>query len=290
MWTRATCYGDYVRVRPWSLMKQLAHRSPLVNPQDHVGQQRRDGNDGEFVTGQPAFFSGDRHRISHDDLSQHAFADAIARGIGQNGVGGAGDHVQRALLADEVRRANERAGGVDLVIHDDRVVAFHIADQVENFSARAVQRAPFLHDRQRHIEPLGEVARAAQRPDVRRDHDGIGDGTRLKVINEKSEGRQLVNGDGKKALKLLGVQVEGDDPVGACRLDQIGDQARRDRDARLILFVGAAIAVERHHDRDAARRVALQRVDEDQQLHQVIVDRRGGRLDQKNVLGTDALV
>ena len=63
-------------------MEQLAHRSPLVDAQDHVRQQRRGGDDGELIAGQPAFLVRDRHRIGHNDLSQHAFADAIDRGIG----------------------------------------------------------------------------------------------------------------------------------------------------------------------------------------------------------------
>ena len=44
-----------------------------------------------------------------------------------------------------------------------------------------------------------------------------------------------------------------------------------------------------HHRRDALRRGAPQRVDHDQQLHQVVVGRIGGRLDDEGVLAAHVL-
>ena len=50
------------------------------------------------------------------------------------------------------------------------------------------------------------------------------------------------------------------------------------------------VAVVRHHRGDARRRGALEGVEHDQQLHQVVVDRRAGGLDDEDVGAADVLV
>ena len=71
---------------------------------------------------------------------------------------------------------------------------------------------------------------------------------------------------------------------------QVGHELGGDRHARLRLPVLPGVAVVRHHGRDAAGRRALERVDHDQQLHQVVVHRRAGRLDDEDVLAAHVLV
>ena len=50
--------------------------------------------------------------------------------------------------------------GVDLVVDDDRPLAAHVADDVEQLGHVQVAQAPLLDDRERRIEHLGEVAGA----------------------------------------------------------------------------------------------------------------------------------
>src|SRR5262245_35245861 len=63
----------------------------------------------------------------------------------------------------------------------------------------------------------------------------------------------------------------------------------RDRDARLVLLVAARVTVIRDHGGDAVSRRAPEGVDHDQQLHQVRVYRRAGRLHDENVAAADVL-
>ena len=102
--------------------------------------------------------------------------------------------------------------------------------------------------------------------------------------------RQLVDRDVEEALDLAGVQVHGQDAVGAGRLDQVGQQTRRNRHARLVLLVAAAVGVVRDDRRDPPGRGAAEGVDHDQQLHDAGVDRRAHGLDQIDVAAADVLL
>ena len=93
----------------------------------------------------------------------------------------------------------------------------------------------------------------------------------------------------KEALDLPRVQVHRQHPVRARRLDQVGEQPRRDRHPRLVLLVRAPVGEVRHHRRDPPGRRPPRRVDHDQQLDQVMVDRLRPRLDQEHVALADVL-
>ena len=134
------------------LMEQLAHRSPLMDAQDHVGQQRRDGNDGELVAGQRcAFLRARSPPYRSRRPRQHAFADDD-RTRDRRGRRGwrRRPHPARPARGRSWPR-DERAGGVDLIVHDDHVVACHIADQVEHLglarrpASAASRRPPAAH-------------------------------------------------------------------------------------------------------------------------------------------------
>ena len=85
------------------------------------------------------------------------------------------------------------------------------------------------------------------------------------------------------------MQVDGDQAVGAGGGDQVGDQLGADRGALLHLAVLARVAEVRGDGDDGAGRGALERVDHHQQLHQVVVDRRAGRLHHEAVHAADVL-
>jgi hypothetical protein len=79
------------------------------------------------------------------------------------------------------------------------------------------------------------------------------------------------------------MQVERHHPVGAGMGDQVCDQLGGDRRSGAGFAVLPGISEIRHHRRDPARRRAAQRVDDDQQLHQVIVGRERRALDHEDV-------
>ena len=100
----------------------------------------------------------------------------------------------------------------------------------------------------------------------------------------------MVDRDVEERLNLRLVQVHREHPVGAGRGDHVGDQLGRDRHARLVLAILPGVAVIRDHGGDARRRRAAERVDHDQHLDEVLIDRRASRLHQEHVGAADVLV
>ncbi len=79
------------------------------------------------------------------------------------------------------------------------------------------------------------------------------------------------------------MQVHCKHPVGARDGDEVGAQLGGDRLARLDLAVLPRVAVVGNDRRDPPGRRALEGVDHDEQLHQVVVDRPAGRLHDEHV-------
>ena len=150
--------------------------------------------------------------------------------------------------------------------------------------------APLLDERDRAADHVGEVPRPLGEAEVGRDDHRVDQLHRPEVVGQREHRRQLVDRDAEEALDLAGVQVHRQDAVGAGHLEQVGQQARRDRDARLVLLVGAAVGEVRDDGRDAAGRGPLERVEHDEQLHHALVDRRAGRLHDEDVVLAHVLV
>ena len=110
------------------------------------------------------------------------------------------------------------------------------------------------------------------------------------VLEEHRRGVEMVDRDVEEALDLLAVQVHRQHAVGAGGHEEVGHQLGGDGHARLVLAVLARVAVERHDGGDALRRRPPGGVDHDEQLHQMMVGRRAGRLDDEDVRAADVLV
>src|SRR5207302_9572173 len=99
------------------------------------------------------------------------------------------------------------------------------------------------------------------------------------VVDDRP-GVQVVDGDVEEALDLGGVQVQGQDAVGAGDGEQVGGQLGGDGHAADVLAVLAGVAVVGQHGGDAGGAGPFEGVQHHQQFHQVVVDRRAGRLDE----------
>ena len=97
----------------------------------------------------------------------------------------------------------------------------------------------------------------------------------------------MVAGDIEIALDLGGVQVHGQDPVHTRLGQQVGHQLGGDGLAPSRLAVGPGIAVVGDHRRDLPGRGSFAGIHHHQQLHQVIVHRSAGGLDQEDVTAPD---
>ena len=102
-----------------------------------------------------------------------------------------------------------------------------------------VRRAGLVHDREVGVDHLGEADGVLGAAGVRRDGDDAlaGQPEVAEVPGEERQARHVVDRDREEALDLAGVQVHRQHAVGARQLQHVGDEARRDRLARLRLAV-----------------------------------------------------
>ena len=84
----------------------------------------------------------------------------------------------------------------------------------------------------------------------------------------------MIHRDVEEALDLLRVQIHRQDAVGAGGDEQVGHELGGDGHARLVFAVLPGVTVKRQHRRDARRARPPQRVNHDEQLHQIVVRRR----------------
>ncbi len=165
-----------------------------------------------------------------------------------------------------------------------------VADDVHDLGD-AGPLAALVDDREVGIEPPRDGARADDAADIgRHDDEVLAVIAVLDVLDEDRRGVEVVGRDVEEALDLPGMEIERQHAVGAGGGDHVGDQLRRDRRARRRFAVLPRIA-EIGDDRGRPpRRGALQRVERDQQLHQIVVRRVGGRLDDEHVLAAHVLL
>jgi hypothetical protein len=104
------------------------------------------------------------------------------------------------------------------------------------------------------------------------------------VAQQHRRSVDVVDRDIEEALDLVSVQIHGQHAGHADSLQQVGHHFGRDRyagGARPPVL--ARIAEIRNHRADPLGRGALERVDHDQQFHQVFVGRRAGGLHHEDV-------
>ena len=101
----------------------------------------------------------------------------------------------------------------------------------------------------------------------------------------------VVHGALEKALYLLGMQVDGQYTVDAHGHHHVSDDLGANRYSRgphpAIL---AGVAEVGHHRGDAGGRGPTQRVDHDNQFHQVVVSWCAGGLQDENILAADIFI
>ena len=109
---------------------------------------------------------------------------------------------------------DEGPGRVDDVVDDQDVPALHVADDVHDLDL-VLPLPPLVDDGEGDPEPLAEGARPLHAAGVRRD-----DRERVELgvadrVEEDGRGEEVVDRDVEVALDLRGVEVDGEDPVGA---------------------------------------------------------------------------
>ena len=99
----------------------------------------------------------------------------------------------------------------------------------------------------------------------------------------------MVDGNVEEPLDLGGVQIHAQDPMRARGGDEVRHQLGGDGYAALVLAVLPRVAEVGNHRRDPLGGCPAETVDEDQQLHEIGVDRIAGGLHDEAVAATDVL-
>ena len=255
---------------------------------DGLGDQGGDGQDADLfcVLNGVSRFDG----VGDDEFAQLRLFDARKCGPRQDAVGDIGGDVNGAIFAQCRSGVAERSGGIDDVVDEDAEAIAHFADDVHDFGLTG-SSAALVDDGEVSAEPLGDGARAHDSADIGRDDgDFFLSEALADIAQEDGCGEQIVGGDIKEALNLCGVEVDGEHAVGACVGDHIGDEFRGDRCARAGFAILAGIAEIGNDGGDAAGRCAAQRIDDDEQLHDMIVGGVGGGLDDENIGAADVIL
>jgi hypothetical protein len=185
------------------------------------------------------------------------------------------DHesVARAVSAQHPGRFDDRATRGDHVVDDHTGTIANVADHLRHLDALAVH--PTLHaDRDRPSQVLRELGRTLHAAQVRGDNDGIVGETRFERAAHDREDRQVVDRDPEKPLDLRRVRVECHDMVDADGLHHVGDGACGDGHATSRPLVGSRVREVGDDGRDAVRVGTPARIDDHEQLDQVVIHRR----------------
>ena len=93
----------------------------------------------------------------------------------------------------------------------------------------------------------------------------------------------MIHRDVEESLNLPGVEFNGKDAGGTGRSDEIGYQLGSDGCPGRNLAVLPGIAIVGNDSGDSLGRGSLERVDENQQLHQILIHGPADRLYDKNI-------
>jgi hypothetical protein len=152
-----------------------------------------------------------------------------------------------------------------------------------------VVHAPLVGDRGRRLEPARPLPCPLHSPGVRGDDHHVVEAHLADRAAQDRHRAQVVDRDVEEALHLRGVQVQRHHPVGAGRLYRVRADPGPDRHPRLVLLVGLGVAEVRDDRGDRGGAGPLERVDPEQQLHEVVVHRVRRRLDHEHVAAADIL-
>jgi hypothetical protein len=101
---------------------------------------------------------------------------------------------------------------------------------------------------------------------------------------------KVIHRDIEKTLNLCRMQVESENAIRPGLGDEVGNQFRRDRHATFVLAILAGVTVVREYGCNPGRAGALERIQHDEQFHQVLIHWRTRRLNDKDVPPADVLI
>ena len=193
-------------------------------------------------------------------------------------MGGAGgDILGPANLHQGLGRMAQRTSGIHHVIQKDDPFVFHIADDVHNLRGIGLL-PPLVHDSQGHIQLLGEGTGTGHGAHVGGDYHGVLPVIlefAVKVVHKDGGAQQIIHWDIKKALNLVGMEVHRQNPVRAGGGNQVGHQLGRNGIAGFGLPILTGVAEIGNHCGNPSGGGPFQGINDNEQLHQGVVDCTG---------------
>ena len=123
-----------------------------------------------------------------------------------------------------LRAQAKRSGGVDHVVEQDAGLAGDVADDVEDLGDVG-GRAALVDDRQRGVQPPGEMLGPADAAGVGRDDGDVFQAEALDIFDHDRNAVEIIHRDGEKALDLGRMKIHRQNPVGPGRFQEIGHRA-----------------------------------------------------------------
>ena len=234
--------------------------------------------------------------VQEDHFPDGTFLQPLVGGARQNPMGGAGvDLPGAAQLHKGLGGVAQGTGGIHHVVTKNAGFSFDIADDVHDLGDVGLGAA-LVHNGQTHMDLGGDIPGAAHGAYVGRDnHEVLVIEPILRkflheVVDEGDIAQQMIQRDVEEALDLGGVQVHGQDPVGAGGGEHIRHKLGGDGVPGFGLAVLAGVAKVGDHRGDPPGGGPSAGVDHDQKLHKMVVDGLTGGLNQKNVGAADGLL
>lgn len=232
---------------------------------------------------------GQRDRVGDDQLLDRIEVEPGERLRSEDSVGDGEVDVRIGLRLEEIGKLVEDAAAGDDVVDHDRDLAGDVADHVGGHDLAALP--PLVHEDQGKPEAFGVPVGQLDPPGVGRDHGGVPEqAPGSQVVGQHRHGRQRVDRNVEEALDGGGVDVDEDHPAGAQGLQGGGHDLGADRLAAAGHALLTGIGEVRNHRGHAVGRRAPERVDVEQQLHEVVVDRSRAGLEHEDVVPPDRLV
>ena len=265
-----------------------------MNPLDHLGEQRRDR---QHLDVGVLLDASNRQGISGDKFADRAGCQPLECLASHNRMHHTRRHRCGTARDQQLGRSNQRIAGGYFVVHEDAVSPFDVADDIQRLDMAHVLvrwvdviKVPLFDNRQRHPQLLGKIAGPLCKAHVGGDDGIVVDVLFAEVAYQQRHRTQLIDRDRKEALDLPRMEVKGDDLLCTSRLNHIGHQTGSNGHTWLIALVGPPICIKRQHRSHPPCRRTPTRIEDNQQLHDAITQRRSQRLHNEDVFFAHTLV
>ena len=119
-----------------------------------------------------------------------------------------GAYIARAFVFECRGGFDERTTRRNNVVNNDDVFVFHLTNNVQDFGLLTAPAA-FIYNSQWRTEQFGISARHFYAADIGGDNNEIFEIFQSEVFTQNVNGVEVVNGNVKETLDLIGVQVQG---------------------------------------------------------------------------------